>query len=213
MRFYPNTALAFYKTASRYLGYGALSICLIHMTIYAEMTKATWYRYYDQKGTPNISSSVTQNHIRFGYEALDKNMQVIQRNKPYNVEKDIKQEPLRAQQAKQRESDQKLKNAYTSSQVAIQKRDATLTGIAQQLTFQKQQLNQLNKDRLEFKKLESVYLRKGEQVPQNIKDMLNNNNKNIDALKYNIQSLQVNYLNTQREYEQIIKRLKAMETK
>ncbi len=47
--------------------------------------KAVWYRYYDQKGVANISSNVTPNHIRYGYEALDRNMQVIQRARPYNT--------------------------------------------------------------------------------------------------------------------------------
>ena len=62
--------------------------------------KATWYRYYDSKGVANISTNVTPNHIRYGYEALDQNMQVIKRARPYNAEADIRQAPQRAQQAK-----------------------------------------------------------------------------------------------------------------
>lgn len=61
------------------------------------------------------------NHIRYGYEALDSNMQVIQRARPYNAEKDAQYAPQRAAAAKQRESDLKLKRAYTNSQVATQK--------------------------------------------------------------------------------------------
>ncbi|PIL47264.1 hypothetical protein B4N86_21400, partial [Acinetobacter baumannii] len=34
--------------------------------------KAVWYRYYDQHGIANISTSVTPAHIRYGYEALSK---------------------------------------------------------------------------------------------------------------------------------------------
>lgn len=55
--------------------------------------KATWYRYYDSKGVANISTNVTPNHIRYGYEALDQNMQVIKRARPYNAEADIRQAP------------------------------------------------------------------------------------------------------------------------
>ena len=58
--------------------------------------KAVWYRYYDQHGVANISSNVTPNHIRYGYEALDRNMQVIQRARPYNTESDIQKAPQRA---------------------------------------------------------------------------------------------------------------------
>jgi hypothetical protein len=46
----------------------------------ADTPKAVWYRYYDQHGIANISTSVTPAHIRYGYEALDRNMQVIKRN-------------------------------------------------------------------------------------------------------------------------------------
>jgi hypothetical protein len=40
---------------------------------------------------------VTPEHIRYGYEALDRNMQVIKQNQPYNANKDV-------QQASRRES-------------------------------------------------------------------------------------------------------------
>ena len=61
------------------------------IVVFAETPpKATWYRYYDSKGIANISSNVTPNHIRHGYEALDQNMQVIQRNRAYNTEADLK---------------------------------------------------------------------------------------------------------------------------
>ena len=57
---------------------------------FADGVKAVWYRYYDSKGVANISTSVTPNHIRYGYEALDRNMQVIKRNRPYNAETEQK---------------------------------------------------------------------------------------------------------------------------
>ena len=72
------------------------------ISIMADPPKAVWYRYYDSKGIANVSSSVTPNHIRYGYEALDSNMQVIQRARPYNAEKD----------APQREDDDRVLAAF-----------------------------------------------------------------------------------------------------
>ena len=72
--------------------------------------KAVWYRYYDQHGIANISTSVTPAHIRYGYEALDQNMQVIKRNHPYNSEADLNQSSQRALSARYREEDNKLKS-------------------------------------------------------------------------------------------------------
>ncbi|WP_228153793.1 hypothetical protein [Acinetobacter sp. SWBY1] len=173
--------------------------------------KAVWYRYYDQKGVANISSNVTPNHIRYGYEALDRNMQVIQRARPYNTETDIKKAPQRAAQARQSESDQRLKKAYTNSQTATIKRNNALTHIKKQISFQQEQLKQLQTDRISFKRQEMEYLRKVKPVPPQLKTNLDNNLKNIELKKDMIHSLQTSYRNTQAEYDRIIQRLRALE--
>jgi len=173
--------------------------------------KAVWYRYYDSKGVANISTSVTPNHIRHGYEALDQNMQVIKRNRAYNSELDIKQAPLRAAHAQQQAADLKLKKAYGTSQVAITKRNDQLTGIKKQIAFQQDQLKQLQTDRIYFKRQQLEHLRKAETLPVSLKNNLENNQKNIEAKKEMIQSLQIHYRNTQAEYDTIIARLKALE--
>lgn len=180
--------------------------------IFAETPpKATWYRYYDSKGIANISSNVTPNHIRHGYEALDQNMQVIQRNRAYNTEADIKKAPLRAALARQNAADLKLKTAYTNSQVAANKRDNALMHIKKQIAFQQDQLKQLQNDRIYFKRQQIEHLRKAENIPTTLKNSLDNNQKNIELKKENIQSLQMHYRNTQLEYDRIIARLKALE--
>ena len=178
---------------------------------FAEEVKAVWYRYYDNKGVANISTSVTPNHIRYGYEALDRNMQVIKRNRPYNAETEQKKAPQRAAQAKQREADLRLKRAYTNSKVAINKGNEALPNIKKQISFQQDQLKQLQNDRILFKRQEMEYLRKGDPVPAILKSNLSNNATNISNKKEQIQSLQTNYRNTQAEYANIIARLKAME--
>ncbi len=95
----------------------------------ADTPKAVWYRYYDQHGIANISTSVTPAHIRYGYEALDQNMQVIKRNHPYNSEADLNQSSQRALSARYREEDNKLKRAYSNSKTATIKRDQALLAI------------------------------------------------------------------------------------
>lgn len=189
----------------------ALLLVLSTYPIYSFASKAEWYRYYDSKGVANISTSVTPAHIRHGYEALDKNMHVIQRNKAYNVETDLKQAPQRAAQAKQLQSDQKLKKAYNTSHIATQKRDAALNAIKKQIDYQQLQLKQLQNDRVQFKREEMEFTRKGKTVPKPLQNNLNQNLGNINSLKQNIQSLQVSYLNTQAEYDKIIARLKTIE--
>ena len=67
-----------------------------HSTFAAnEQPRAVWYRYYDRNGVANVSTSVTPEHIRHGYDALDRNMQVIKRNQAYNSTVDIQQSARR----------------------------------------------------------------------------------------------------------------------
>ena len=190
-------------------------ICLLVLlpitSVYAQ--KAKWYRYYDSKGVANISTNVTPNHIKYGYEALDANMQVIQRAKPYNVEADIKKAPERAAQAKQQEADIKLQRAYTNSKVATQKRDAILEQTKKQMKFHQDQLKQLQNDRIAFKRQEMEYQRKGKDIPKTLKDNLDYNGRNIEEKRKAIQALQLHYRKTQTEYQQIISRLVTLESK
>ncbi|WP_218697614.1 hypothetical protein [Acinetobacter harbinensis] len=179
--------------------------------LYAQSVKPAWYRYYDSRGIANISTNVTPNHIRYGYEALDQNMQVIQRNRAYNSEVDIKQAPQRAALAKKNEADLKLKKAYSNSQVALQKRNDALLYIKKQIAFQQEQLKQLQNDRIYFKRQQLEHLRKGETVPVALKNKIDYNQKNIEVKKELIVSLHTQYDNTQLYYDKIIARLKLLE--
>lgn len=176
-----------------------------------DQPRAVWYRYYDQNGIANISSSVTPAHIRYGYEALDRNMQIIQRNKPYNTEADLRQSKQREAQARQREQDLKLKRAYGSSSIATEKQNQALAGIKKQIMSQQDQLKQLQNDRIMFKRQEMEKLRKGEGIPNALKQQLDQNDQNIINIKKNISSLQNSYRSTQEHYSNIITRLKADE--
>lgn len=191
-----------------------LLVVMIFQSVYLSAegpVKPTWYRYYDHKGVANISSNVTPNHIRFGYEALDQNMQVIQRNRPYNSEADAKKAPQRAAQARQNAADLKLKKAYGNAQVALTKKNESLKGIKKQIIFQQDQLKQLQNDRIYFKRQEMEHLRKGQGIPAVLKSTLDNNQKNIKERKDNIEVLQSYYRNTQTKYDNIITRLKTLE--
>lgn len=179
--------------------------------VMADPPKAVWYRYYDSKGIANVSSTVTPDHIRYGYEALDTNMQVIQRARPYNAKKDAQYAPQGAIAAKQRDADLKLKRAYTNSQVATEKRNTALSYILKQIKFQQDELKQLQNDRIGFLRQEKENMRKGKSNPKPLQDMLDYNSKNIVIKKEQIQSLQSNYRSTKAEYDRIIARLKTFE--
>lgn len=192
-----------------------LSVCLLIFTlsVYADTppAKAVWYRYYDKNGVANISTSVTPAHIKNGYEALDRNMQVIKRNQAYNVEKDLQQSTSRASEVRKLEQDARLKRAYGNSSVAINKRNELLNSLKQQIALQNQTLKQLQSARIILKRQEMEYYRKGNTVPVTLKDRIKYNSENIEKTKNYIENLQNNYRSTQTHYDDIINRLKKLE--
>ena len=177
----------------------------------ADTSKMVWYRYYDQQGTANISTSVTPAHIRYGYEVLDQNMQVIKRNHSYNAQADLNQSSQRALSARHRELDIKLKKAYSNSKTALIKRDQALLAIKKQINYQQEQLDQLQQDKILFKRQEMEYFRNREVIPERHKTLIENNLNNIYRVKQTLETLSKTYNRTNSEYENIIERLKKLE--
>lgn len=205
---------AFYRNClSVFIGIASCGALFLSSPTFAanDAPKAVWYRYYDQHGIANISTSVTPAHIRHGYEALDQNMQVIKRNHPYNSETDLNQSSQRALSARYRDEDNKLKKAYSNSKTAVIKRDQALLAIKKQMNYQQEQLNHLQQDKILFKRQEMEYFRKGEKVPERLKALIENNLTNILKVKQTLESLSKNYNHTNNEYENIIERLKKLE--
>ncbi|NUE93299.1 hypothetical protein, partial [Acinetobacter seifertii] len=177
---------AFYRNClSVFIGIVSCGALFLSSPTFAanDAPKAVWYRYYDQHGIANISTSVTPAHIRHGYEALDQNMQVIKRSHPYNSETDLNQSSQRALSARYREEDNKLKKAYSNSKTAVIKRDQALLAIKKQMNYQQEQLNHLQQDKILFKRQEMEYFRKGEKVPERLKALIENNLTNILKVK------------------------------
>lgn len=199
------------KTIARYICVFLLFL-FGHSTFAAtEQQRAVWYRYYDKKGIANVSTSVTPEHIRHGYEALDRNMQVIKRNRAYNATVDVQQSSRRESIARQREQDMRLKRAYGNTKIAATKRDQILASLKKQLNYQQQQLQQLQQDKIGFKRQEMEYHRKGETPPAQLKNNLDNNAKNIENVKRTVESLRNAYHKTETDYADIINRLKNIE--
>ena len=201
-----------YLRRIKYLTFLPFSYLLLSLGTHAATnTHTSWYRYYDQRGVANISSNVTPAHIRYGYESLDQNMQVIERTPAYNTDKDLKQASQREFQARQKEYDLKLKRAYGNSKTASIKRDEILSNINKQITFQQQQLKQQQNELIIFKNQENQYLRQGQRVPQVISSHLTQNELQISASKKTLRDLQNRYRATQIQYTHIIERLKKIE--
>ena len=89
--------------------------------------------------------------------------------------------------------------------------DNLLKNYNKQIALQQRQLKQIQKDRIMFKRQEMEHFRKGQAIPNDLKDRLNYNMQNITNIKKNIESLQSDYRNTQTQYATIINRFETLE--
>ncbi|NHB57618.1 hypothetical protein G9F32_06130 [Acinetobacter sp. 194] len=188
-----------------------LSIFISSELLAQSTAKAKWYRYYDKNGVANISSTVSPEHLRHGYEALDRNMQVIRKNKPYDAKYEIRNATEIQRKARQQSEDLKLKRAYGTSQVAVNKRNDMLKKITKQIAMTQKELKTVENDYLILKQDENKYIKKKKPVPSDLKNRIHYNIQNTQNIKTRIESLQTEYRNTQAEYDIIIKRLKNLE--
>lgn len=172
---------------------------------------AAWYRYYDKQGVANISSTVSPEHIRYGYETLDSNMLVIKKVKPSQGGQSALDGQQREQSYLQHKSDMRIKGAYSNPKFAETKKKETLKGTQDQITFQKKQLNNLYQIQANLKKQEQDARLQGRDVSKLTKDALEKNAIQIANTQRNIIYLQTNYQRTEQHYDYVISRLKALE--
>lgn len=189
-----------------------ITTLLYTSSLWAEGTvRPSWYRYYDNKGIANVSTHVTPEHIKYGYQSLDSNMQVIQRTLPFDSKQHATQSKTAQQSNAQKENDQRLKRAYGSSKMATQKRQESLLHLNKQIQLQAQQIRQLKQDRELFLREEQIYKRRNEPLPRILENRLNYNEQHIQQSQKQLRSLQSQYQKTQVEYDRIIARLKTLE--
>lgn len=186
-------------------------LCMTSLAWANDGRKATWYRYYDQNGVASISSSVTPSHIRFGYEALDQNLQVIYKNRAYNAEADNRAASERQKQSIEKQYDLRLKRAYGNSKTAILKREQQLGSIRRQLDFQQQQLRSLMNDKVNLKRRQLGFMRKGEDVPPSLQGQINQVELELRNVRKVIEKLQLKLRETTDQYNTIIVRLQTLE--
>lgn len=152
----------------------------------AQSASAVWYRYHDRNGIVSLSSSVTSEHIKYGYEKLNSQMQVIEKVAPQRSDYSKKTQSKRQQREKQQTSDQQFRAAYGNSEFAEKKQREALNLIRQQISFQENQLSQIE----------------SRHEPTDA--------PSIQQIKSNIEILNRNYQRTENEYQNIISRLKHM---
>ncbi len=170
------------------------TICLLFISLvictsaYAKENR--WYRYYDNRGIPAISTSVSEQHLKYGYEVLDSHMQVVKRYSPFSAEKYAKQQIIREQAIAKKISDRHLVETYVSSGRATLQRDLELGSIKNQIEQREIESKKISETINENVTSAARFDRQNKPIPQLIKSELEKNklflvqsNANIEALK------------------------------
>lgn len=170
-------------------------------------SKARWYRYYNSNGQPNLSSTITNQHLKYGYEALDSNMQVIKRAPPYTASSYAAQKAKRDAQEAQRASDMNLKRTYGSAAQAAAKRDQILADMASRKLYLQAQLTSLQRALGSDIAKAAVYERQRKPIPPMLQTSLTITRKNVTDAEKNIHAISERQQQVRQQYEETIRRL------
>lgn len=172
--------------------------------------KARWYRYY-ANGQPSLSTTITDQHLKYGYEVLDRNMQVIKRVGPYSTANYERQKARQEALAAQHNADMNLRRAYGSAAQATTKRDQMLNEMESRKTYLKTQLIELqvtlNKNIAQAANLE----RQRKPIPSYLQKNLVESRKNVATAEQNIQAITERQQQTRQQYDQVIQRLSRIQ--
>lgn len=174
-------------------------------------SKPAYYRYYDANGRVTVSRNASPEHIRHGYEVLDRNMYLIKKVPAYNVQKDLSQESVRAAEHRQNQRDLQLKRSYRNVKYATEKKADALKLVQKQISETYLRMKQLQADRADFLTQKADLIFNKKPVPLTLQDKLNNNEAHIKQTRQNIEVLK-NHLGEQEAfYNDIINRLQTLE--
>ena len=173
--------------------------------------KIRWYRYYDSTGQAHLSNSITTEQMKYGYEALDRNMQVVKKVEPYSAEQYAVQKAQRDAALAKKTADLELRKSYGSSMAAAAKRDQILADMTSRRNFLVSQLTTLqatlSKNIAQAADLE----RQQKPIPPMLKQNLDESRQNVEEAQQNIAAIDTRQQQVRAEYDSIIRRLSALE--
>lgn len=188
----------------------SLLLCLLTATAFAQ-PRATWYRYYDENHRPTITQSITEAHLRYGYEALDRNLAVIERvpaeqeRARLNVERQKQQ-----QQHEQRRQDQKLLELYGSVADAERARDRQLDAIQLRIDALMTKQNRLRTLRAEEAEKAAGFERQGRAVPAEVSKNVAEHTRQLQAVGQDIRLQRQEQDKVRADFAPVIERLRAL---
>ncbi len=186
-------------------------LALTLMIIKASYADVRWYRYYDSRGIPTISSTVSEQHLQQGYDVLDSRMQLIRHYPPFSSDKYAQQQALREQAIAKKISDRHLQETYVSSDRATTQRDRELSNLDEQIQRSGIESKHLS-DSLNGNIASAAnFDRQNKPIPATLKAQLDKNKTLLSQSNANVAALKAKRDQTSKQFNDVIAQLKIIE--
>ncbi|MDF3031033.1 MAG: hypothetical protein K0R03_1591 [Moraxellaceae bacterium] len=175
--------------------------------------KARWFRYYDDRGQPNVTDTVTPEHVSRGYEELTAKFSLIRKvppQKPLTAAELAAAKAKREQEARQVKEDKQLRRLYSSPQDAEKARNRQLDALQLRIDFSSNSLANLRQRRAEEAQRAAVFERQGKPVPADLKESIAAYDRQIQNAQKEINARKAEQEKVRAEYAPIIQRLQEL---
>ncbi|MGH8493272.1 MAG: hypothetical protein ACRERR_09240 [Moraxellaceae bacterium] len=175
-----------------------------------EIPGAKWYRYYDENNRPNVTDSLSSEHIARGYDALSGSMQVI---KHVPAQRALTPQEIAAAKAKreaelqQAKDDKQLLRLYSSPADAEHARDRQIDALQLRIDFSTNSLSGLRQRRAAEAQKAATFERTGKPVPTDLKNSIANYDKQIQGAQTEITQRKAEQDKVRSDFDPVIQRL------
>ncbi len=169
------------------------------------------YRYYNDKGIPTMSDQITDEHIRRGYDIVDRNMQVIRHFPPFDEAVYLKDKAKRDSAFKQQQEDARILRLFSSARDAELARNRQLDTLETSIGYNNLQLQRIKRLRATFVAEAAATERTTKKADPKVQERIAEFDKQILDLQTLINYQRAEKAKVTNDFVPIIKRLSELE--
>ena len=169
------------------------------------------YRYYNDKGVPTMSDQITDEHIRRGYDIVDRNMQVIRHFPAFDEAVYQKDKSKRDTAFKQQQEDARILRLFSSARDAESARNRQLDTLETSIGYNSLQLQRIKRLRATFVEEAAAAERKTNKPNPKVKTRITEFDKQILDLQTLISYQRAEQKKVTEDFVPILKRLTELE--
>ena len=169
------------------------------------------YRYYNDKGIPTMSDQITEEHIRRGYDIVDRNMQVIRHFPPFDEAVYQKDKVKRDSAFRQQQEDARILRLFSSARDAESARNRQLDTLETSIGYNNLQLQRIKRLRATFVEEAAATERKTNKPDPKVKTRITEFDKQILDLQTLISYQRAEQNKVKEDFVPILKRLSELE--